>query len=575
MTWPTEKRVATTARPHPTNERNNAGETMTMVDEVLFRESPSPLAIRDDEGRLVDANAAYISFVGAYSIDELKASLPGIVAPAHQGKERDDSFRDGRPLAGAMAFRRLDGCFAWGRVTPIRMPGRHGDPVWCEHIDDVTELRHERVARERRMLHDELTGLASRRPFMEELAASTEAGESCAVLLVDLDRFRVHNDSHGHAVGNEMIRVVADRLQRILRPEDLLARFGGDEYAILIPGPDQESEALSTANRVIAAVDEEICVGDTRIFVTASVGIAFSEPGAGAEDVVRHAEAALYRAKGLGRNRHCVFTGIDRSQVTSRSRLEADLRRAIDASQLAVHYQPEVDLVDGSILGVEALVRWQHPERGVVPANEFIELAEETGQIHPIGEHVLLEATRQIADWNDDAALPDLIARVNISARELERPLIVERISGALRESGLAADRLCLEVTETAIMVDVEESMARLERITDLGVSVAIDDFGTGFSSLAYLRRFPVDVLKIDRTFVNGLTSGDRVIVQAVLDLADAMSLEVVAEGVETEAQREVLMEMGCRRAQGWLFSKALPAGELTELLRKRRLIGG
>ena len=307
-------------------------------------------------------------------------------------------------------------------------------------------------------------------------------------------------------------------------------------------------------------------VGDAEVFPSGSIGVAIPEPGDTVDDLVRHADAAMYQAKSHGRDRWERFDGSMRQAVADRIRTESDLRRAAETGQLELHYQPELLLDSGRIVGTEGLLRWRHPERGLLTAGAFIGLAEETGLVVDIGRWVLAEATRQAAEWV--AAGHDIITRVNLSARQL-RAAVVEEVESALAEAGLPPERLCLELTETAIMDDVQESTRILARFRDLGVQIAIDDFGTGFSSLAYLKRFPVDILKIDRTFVDGVgvDPDDTAIVRSVIGLARTLRLDVVAEGIEDAAQVSELLRLGCDRGQGFHLGRPVPAAEISRLL--------
>jgi diguanylate cyclase (GGDEF)-like protein len=373
---------------------------------------------------------------------------------------------------------------------------------------------------------------------MAEIAAELERPGDCAVLVLvlDLDRFKVVNDSLGHSAGDQLLISCADRIRLSLRPGDSVCRLGGDEFAILLRAPADHHAAGVVAERLLNLLRKPVIVGDDEVFPSASIGIASLEPGDIVEDLLRHADAAMYQAKGKGRDRWEAFDSSMRQAVVDRIRTETDLRRAISNGQLEVHYQPEFLLETGEIVGSEALVRWRHPERGLLAAGSFIPLAEENGLVIELGRWVLGQATVQGAQWLADGH--DVITRVNLSARQL-RGAVVAEVEEALALAALPANKLCLELTETAIMDDVEESARILAQFRELGVQVAIDDFGTGFSSLAYLKRFPVDILKIDRAFVDGVgvDPDDAAIVRSIIGLARTLRLEVVAEGIEDATQ--------------------------------------
>jgi diguanylate cyclase (GGDEF)-like protein/PAS domain S-box-containing protein len=419
---------------------------------------------------------------------------------------------------------------------------------------------------------DLLTGLANRWAFhdalfdaLERVRAGTLSGFS--VLLLDLDRFKVVNDSLGHHAGDQLLATVADRLRAAAGADELIARFGGDEIIVLLEECGCAASALERAHALVSSLGEPIEVGSHEFTVTASGGLAVAEPGMDPEELLRRADAAMFRAKERGRRRIEVFDDELRALVTERLRQESELQRAVRDEQLRLHYQPEVRVSTGQVIGVEALLRWAHPERGIVAAAEFIDIAEETGTILEIGEWALTEACLQLAQWQDAGI--DLVMRVNLSARQVNQPDLVERLVEIVSDSQIEPSRLCLEITETAIMADAELSMDVLGKLAAVGLRLAIDDFGTGYSSLEYLKRFPVHALKIDRSFIAGLatSSDDAAIVRATLSLAESMGLEVTAEGVETEQQRAGLLALGCERAQGFLFSQAITAAELEEIV--------
>jgi diguanylate cyclase (GGDEF)-like protein len=394
-----------------------------------------------------------------------------------------------------------------------------------------------------------------------------------AVFFLDLDYFKVVNDSLGHSAGDQVLVAVADRLQRSLRDGDTAARLGGDEFAILCEDLVDEGEAVQIAERLGDAISAAtVQVSGRELVVSASIGVAFAtQSRQRPEALLRDADAAMYRAKERGRARYELFDAAMRARAVARLETEAALRDAIEHSQLSLAYQPEVLLQDGRLVGAEALLRW-HNERGDVahPA-EFVPVAEETGLIVPIGAWVIREACRHLARWREVA--PDRAPRtvsVNLSGRQLGRPDLPEVVEAALAESGLDPGSLCLEITESVLMDDIDGAVSALKVLKGIGIGLAVDDFGTGYSSLAHLRRFPVDVLKIDHSFVSGLGRNpeDSAIVRAVLGLARTLDLVVVAEGVERADQLQELRALGCERAQGHLFSAPLAEPDFASLLQ-------
>jgi len=427
--------------------------------------------------------------------------------------------------------------------------------------------------------HDPLTDLPNRWAFLELLGkalarmqwrADREGG--LAVLLLDLDRFKVVNDSLGHGQGDELLVTLAGRLEDACPNGTLLARMGGDEFVLLVEGAAAPAEAVAIAREMRRMIRRPVTVQGQEVSVSASVGIAYTvDSDETADDLLRHADAAMYAAKELGRDRIEVFDESLRAKVRRQLQDEIELRQAVEHDELVVHYQPEIEVPSGRVVGAEALVRWQHPRRGLLTAADFIDLAEETGLIVDIGLWVLREACTQQVAWQQEFPERPLLVRVNLSARQLGQHDLVAQVVTIIEQTGIQPGSLCLEITETTVMADAEVSVEVLEKLRGLGVELAIDDFGTGYSSLSYLKRFPVDVVKIDRSFVDGLgvDSDDSAIVQAILALAASLGMSVTAEGVETEVQLAELLRLGCTRVQGFLFARPESAADLT-----RRLAG-
>ncbi len=430
------------------------------------------------------------------------------------------------------------------------------------------------AAKQRESLRDPLTGLANRTMFQQRfdelLDAAASTGTTVAVLLIDLDRFKEVNDTLGHGAGDTLLQQVGPRLAESLRGDGVIARLGGDEFGVLLAGVEGPLQARCRAEAIVAGLERPFAVGDGLLDVEASIGIAlFPEHGRCSEALLQRADVAMYLAK---TRQHAVevYAAADDHHSRHRLRLLADLRVALPSEQLVVHYQPQVDLLTGRIDTVEALVRWQHPELGLLSPGEFVPLAERTGLIRPLTTQVLVQSLRQIARWRRGGV--DVRVSVNLSARNLHDAHLAARLGDLLVQHGVPADSLQLEITESSIMSDPERADVVLRSLDELGVRLAIDDFGTGYSSLAYLQRLPVAEIKIDRSFVAGMAErdSDRVIVDSTITLARNLGLTVTAEGVECESVLALLREAGCHSVQGYFISPALPACEIEPLLVRR-----
>jgi len=423
--------------------------------------------------------------------------------------------------------------------------------------------------------HDSLTGLPNRAMFTELLKAEIESSKRrnehmFAVLFLDLDRFKNINDSLGHTHGDLLLVAFAERLERTLRPVDTLARFGGDEFAILLSGMTDATDAVRVAQRIQDELSQPFVLDKNSAFATASIGIALSSSGYDrADDILRDADIAMYRAKENGKARYELFDHGMHARAVSRLQLESDLRQAIEQKEFCVYYQPIVSLQTGRLAGFEALVRWNHPRRGLVSPADFIPVAEETGLIVPIGQWVLNEACAQVRQWQIDSPTHrSLSLSVNLSARQVAQPDLLQRIKEALENSKLNAHCLKLEITESVVMENAEAAAQMFKQLRSLGVQLSIDDFGTGYSSLSYLHRFPLNYLKIDRSFVMRLTTdNDNAIVRTISTLARNLGMEVIAEGIETEEQFQQLKMLGCEYGQGYLFSRPVANDAVAHLL--------
>ena len=450
--------------------------------------------------------------------------------------------------------------------------------VYDAHLQSRARTQAERLAQanaelQHQATHDALTGLPNRVLFLDRLEREIAHGERdhhrFAVLVVDLDRFKVINDTLGHGAGDQLLIEIAGRLVAAVRAVDTVARTGGDEFLLLLTAIQEPADAAGIAAKIVAALDKAVSIGGTEVHVSASVGISvYPNDGADGDALVAHADEAMYFAKQQGRNGFQFFSA--GMSVFSRERMdfERDLRRALPLKQFEVHYQPKIDVTTGRMNSVEALLRWRHPTRGLVGPLEFISLAEESGLIFSIGEWVLREACRQARQWQTDG-LPFIRIAVNISPSHFRQPKFLDMVRSALVDHDLEPQYLEVELTETTVMDHADGSVAILEELSRMGVLVSIDDFGTGYSSMSYLRRFPIDKLKIDRSFIKDLTthSDAASIVKAIISLGHSLQLKVVAEGVETAQQLEQLRELGCDQFQGFYRSAAVLPGEIAQFI--------
>ncbi|HEX2206786.1 MAG TPA: EAL domain-containing protein [Longimicrobium sp.] len=561
------------ARPREHEERyalalEGSSEGLWDWDMVSGRLHPSPrlkalLGYADDEAG--DDPAEWLERIHADDVDALRAAI--------------DLLRTGeRPYVEALyRMRHRDGSWRWTHMRAVAVMGADGRAIRVAgSLSDVTERK---VAEElvlHNALHDSLTGLPNRTLLLDRVGLALRRGarnaRSCAVLCVGLDGFKVVNDSLGHHVGDQLLDGVARRLENGLRSADTVARLGADVFAVLLDELRDPAEARAVADRVHEALAEPFTLAGRAVFATASIGIAGAGEGATAEVLVRDAETAMYRAKSRGRARSEMFDATMQATALQRLHLETDLRGAVERQEFELAYQPVVSLADGRIAGFEALARWRHPERGLLQPAEFIPAAEDTGLIVPLGRWVLREACRQMREWNRRYGAA-LSVNVNLSPRQFGDPSLARDVAEALRETELPAAFLKLEITENLLMGDAGGAASTLEELKTLGVDLCIDDFGTGYSSLSYLHRFPIDTLKVDRSFIARLGDGQtEQIVRTILVLAQTLGLRAVAEGVETPEQADSLRTMGCEYAQGFRFSHPVAGDAAGAMIWRQRL---
>jgi diguanylate cyclase (GGDEF)-like protein/PAS domain S-box-containing protein len=541
---------------------------------TAFEHASIGMALVDLDLSVLQVNRSLATLVG-----EASGSLVGTpIAHCVDELDRDSTTAALRSLSPAepsvrleVRLRRPDGGLRWGHVSATLLRGSGGVPSRIVvQVENITERKRSEAMLSHAAAHDSLTDLPNRSLLLARLDAALARGEQVGLLFLDLDRFKVVNDGLGHAAGDLLLVQVAIRLREVMRPEDLVARIGGDEFVVLCRNADEEACSI-VARRVLDVLNQPINTSATgELVIGGSIGIALAGPGDTAELALRDADTAMYAAKQSGGGRFHVFSAELREAAVRTHELEVDLRGALRGRELTVVYQPVISLSHGRVLGCEALARWTHPRRGKVSPAEFCAVAEQSDLILELGEYVLEQALRDIALWPapTGGGAPPTVS-VNVGLRQLVSTGFPERVAELLAASGVEPSRLCLEVTETALIGDVEHVVTVLEALRDVGVRLSIDDFGTGHASLTYLARFPVDQVKVDQSFVAGLgvDAGSAAIVGGVVGMAHTFDLRVVAEGVETETQLSALREMGCDAAQGYLLGVPMTQDELTHLL--------
>lgn len=552
---------------------------------TIFENTGAAIIIIEEDMKISLANSVFINLSG-YEQDEIedRMSLTKFIDVKSRKKLFAGKSYSGEKTDSRLIIKNFECKFIDKNINNkdilialTKIPGTEKSVV---SITDISELKEAEKQIYHQAFHDNLTNLPNRALFMEHLLMSIKRGKRrknyfFAVIYLDIDRFKLVNDSLGHNLGDKLLVEFASRIQDSLRDVDTLARFGGDEFVILLEDIEDENYAVLIAERLQKSLIPPFEIKGNDIYAPASFGIVlntkiYDDP----EIIIRNADAAMYHAKEKGRSQFKIFDKTLHEKALSLLQIETDLRKAIENKEFDLYYQPIVSLDNISILGFEALIRWNHPTRGLVYPDSFIPVAEETGLIIPIGRWVLKKACRDLRRWDEqlESKLP-LFMSVNISSKQFLRPSLIDDIKAILDETGLSPDKLKLEITETALMEDVHETIPLIQRLKDLGVQIVIDDFGTGYSSMSYLQQLPIDTLKVDQSFISRIENSNddenRSIVETIVSLALKLGLKVVAEGVETNKQHSVLSQMNCQMAQGYLFSRPLKKEKMDELIKK------
>jgi diguanylate cyclase (GGDEF)-like protein/PAS domain S-box-containing protein len=543
---------------------------------VLVESSPDAVLVECD-GRIVFANPAALQLFGAHQQSDLAGrTLQSLAAPAYQNEVAVtiDGLLRGEPYRTVEEQAiRIDGTLIDVAVTRLSFH-YHGAPAIHMVARDISERRRLEMQLHHQATHDALTGLPNRNLLVDRLhlaiAEAKRYGEHFMVAFIDLDRFKWINDSFGHDAGDALLKTVSERMSSCLRESDTIARLGGDEFVLVLRDSGNGEESMQVLNRVVTCVSMPVVVAGHEISVTCSMGCCrYPEDGDSPEALLRFSDAAMYRAKEIGRNNMQHYDLQLRRRFDERVMLATELRHALDRGEFALHYQLQVDLRSGAIIGIEALLRWQHPRLGNIEPARFIPIAEETGLIDRIGAWVMQQACRQNKTWQRDGLMPVRVA-VNVSARELTRPGLVGRVAQYLLDAELDPAYLELEFTESASMDDPDKILPLMHALCEMGVSLSIDDFGTGYSNMQYLQRFPVGKLKLDGSFIGQIATnpGSLAITDAIVSVAHRLGMKVVAEMAETEGQVALLTACGCDQVQGFYFSEPVCADECAALLR-------
>ncbi|MFS2008139.1 EAL domain-containing protein [Duganella sp. CT11-25] len=562
-------------------EQRRANEEFLRLASQVFEATQDAIVVTDREARIVATNPAFTQISG-YTAQEVMGQSVGIL---HAGTQDAASFEQmvqslvhTGHWSGEILARRKNGETYPGLLSASVVKDEAGHVI--NHVAvfmDITERKAEQHLIDFLSNHDALTGLPNRmlarQRFEQTLAAARREGRCVAVMCLDLDRFKSINDSYGHDMGDKALKTVATFLSGVVREGDTVTRQGGDEFQIIVSDDAQLGATMALAQKILSGLRKELVIDEQQITVTSSIGIAVSlTDGDSFDELVRNGDTALFRAKEIGRDNYAFFTERMDAEIRDKLAIQGQLRGAIARDEFEVHYQPQMCLKTGAMVGAEALLRWDSAVLGKVPPNRFIPLAEEYGLVNSIGEWVLESVCAQMKVWHDQG-LGDIKVAVNLAAGQFANDATVPYVESTLRKFGVAAEYLGLEITEGTVMGDPNKAVAALRRLKDIGVSISLDDFGTGYSSLSYLKRFPIDVLKIDKSFVDDVTTNtaDAAIALSVISLAHNLNMRVIAEGVETREQVQFLTERGCDEMQGYYFSRPVNAEAFTALLRERR----
>jgi diguanylate cyclase (GGDEF)-like protein/PAS domain S-box-containing protein len=545
----------------------------------LFDGLPIGLYRTTPGGRVLDANPAMVRMLGFETHEELLASsVPSVyVNEAERDAWCAEIERSGVVVAAELEMRRPDGSQLWIRDTARLVRGPDGEPLYFDGAaEDITEPKRLQELLRHQAFHDPLTGLANRRLFLERLDAAIARGKHDgsppAVLFIDADDFKLINDSLGHDVGDGVLRALATRLTGEVRSTDTVARLAGDEFVVLLPDAGAADRATRVAGNLISRLSEPLALAEREVIVNVSIGVAVANGYA--EEILGQADIAMYAAKRAGKGRYALYDASMHEEAWRRLEVGAQLRGVAQRGELVVHYQPVIGLETGAIVGLEALVRWQHPTLGLLPPSVFIDVAEKTGHIIEIDRFVLTTACAQLAAWRREPGMEHLSININMSAVEVRDGSLTATVRGALEAAGLEPSALCMEITESSLLEDNAVTDRVLAELRELGVRLAIDDFGAGFSNLSYIKRLPVDEIKIDRSLVHGIPEGarDEAILKAAVAFGKTLGLFVILEGIETSEQYEAGTRVGADAAQGYFMSRPLPADEITPMLVAPRI---